>query len=516
MGCIPSVPVESSSGSAKPKSSSVPSTTNSTAAAVAPNTTATTTTTTTNRQVTTTMSSDTPVASTNAATAAATTTRPVAVAVAVAAAAAPPVLSPTVATAVEATPQPAAATVATTAPQRPAPPQRIVARNIFAKPIVQTVLTAATTAANHVTDHTHTVMTNVTNAISNLTTTAAATTTTTTSPNTSTTLPYYEKTPEITNFLLQALPRNFVFENCSTEELQQVCNSMEPYSPQGSDASGEVHTDDDDSKQQQEQQPIVIIEQGTMQADYCYIIYQGSVTYHVNQVQVGTGTVGDCFGELSLLYSAPRAATVMTQPTSSSSSSSSSSSVILYRLDQITFRTILQQQTQRRSSEQISILKRVAFLSELDDYSLHKVSAVLQTQTFTKDTVIVQKGDVANADVCYILVEGTVRCSDISIEGSNYEDITLNQCGDYFGERAILTGEPRAATVTAMSDTVLCYTMDRLTFQTVLGNYHSVIAKANDERILVRVSISLIFVFIVFLLSFINWLIVYLHAPERI
>lgn len=160
----------------------------------------------------------------------------------------------------------------------------------------------------------------------------------------------------------------------------------------------------------------------------------------------------------------------------------------LYRLDQITFRTILQQQTLNVSDEYMNLLRQVKFLADLDDYHLFKLSSVLQKHTYTKDTVIVQKGDT-DANVCYILLEGTVTCSEISLhDGScTYTDIVLSQPGDYFGERAIMTGEPRAATVTATSDhNVTCYTIDKITFDTVLGNYQSIIIKANEERMLVR------------------------------
>ena len=40
---------------------------------------------------------------------------------------------------------------------------------------------------------------------------------------------------------------------------------------------------------------------------------------------------------------------------------------------------------------------------------------------------------------------------------------------DYFGEIALLTDRPRAATVTAVSDTLKCVRLDRARFQRVLG-----------------------------------------------
>jgi cAMP-dependent protein kinase regulator len=358
-------------------------------------------------------------------------------------------------------------------------PQRQPARNIFAKPLLlQNVMTAATNTATNTATTAQQHVQKITQAFGTMMTTAAATTTTTLSGKMNQKLPYYEKSSAIKTFLMKALATNFVFEHCTEQEIQQLCDSMEPYPvPIGT----------------------TIIQQGEPIGDYFYIIYEGTVTFIVDQVTVGTASSGQQFGELSLLYSAPRAATVIATSAASSSATDSNNQettpmIQLYRLDQITFRTILQQQTLNVSDEYMNLLRKVKFLADLDDYDLYKLSSVLQKHTYTKDTVIVQKGDTV-ANVCYILLEGTVTCSEISVnDGScTYSDMVLSQPGDYFGERAILTGEPRAATVTATTDHVTCYTIDKLTFDTVLGNYQSIIIKANEERLLVRVCVYLVY-----------------------
>jgi hypothetical protein len=61
--------------------------------------------------------------------------------------------------------------------------------------------------------------------------------------------------------------------------------------------------------------------------------------------------------------------------------------------------------------------------------------------------------------------------------------IIILTLGDYFGERALLTGEPRAATVTAKTD-VKVMALDRLSFNALLGPLKDVLDNNMNLRIL--------------------------------
>jgi cGMP-dependent protein kinase len=96
--------------------------------------------------------------------------------------------------------------------------------------------------------------------------------------------------------------------------------------------------------------------------------------------------------------------------------------------------------------------------------------------------VIIKKG--AEGNVFYMVKEGTVSVTDM---GAQFSDHTLT-VGAYFGERALLTGEPRAATITAQTP-VLLMALDREAFTTLLGPLKDVLDHNMNMRILSSVKL---------------------------
>jgi cAMP-dependent protein kinase regulator len=78
-----------------------------------------------------------------------------------------------------------------------------------------------------------------------------------------------------------------------------------------------------------------------------------------------------------------------------------------------------------------------------------------------KDEVIIKKDE--QGDVFYILMEGEA----VATLDDQKPVMTYKQ-GDYFGELALLRGEPRAANVIATCDSKLIY-LDRESFSRLLG-----------------------------------------------
>ena len=135
-----------------------------------------------------------------------------------------------------------------------------------------------------------------------------------------------------------------------------------------------------------------------------------------------------------------------------------------------------------QSAEQkLDLLKKVNFLKDMEVFDLQKLSSAMKAVPFEPNDYLVKKGEAG--DAFFLIQEGEVKVTDISVGGTNFEDASLGE-GDYFGERALITSEPRAANVIGVTKGI-AMSIDKDTFELVLGNLHDLIAKAQDKRTLV-------------------------------
>jgi len=243
----------------------------------------------------------------------------------------------------------------------------------------------------------------------------------------------------------KALKKNFVFSDLGTNELLPFMEAFERCTFK----AGEV-----------------IITQGD-KGDYFYIIYHGKVVFDVNGKKVGKAGKGNSFGELALLYTCPRAATVTAYK-----------DVTLFRVDQNTFRYILQNQTKKSLQEKLDLLRGIEFFSQLSNYDLEKLSNVMVPVVFSPGDYLVRKGEMGNE--FYVIQEGEILITDISVGSTTYADQKLGP-GDYFGERSLTTLEPRAANAVASTYGV-AFSIDGPTFQRKLGEISDLIQRAQDSR----------------------------------
>jgi len=265
--------------------------------------------------------------------------------------------------------------------------------------------------------------------------------------------PSYPKSRAQRDFIKEAILGNFVFSNLDKAELNVMLDAFEKVAFNKND---------------------LVITEGE-EGDYYYVIEEGTVQFSVHGKDVGVAKRGDTFGELALLYSAPRAATCKAL----------SDTNILFRVDQKTFRHILQSKTENADKIKRDLIKNLDLFKDLDSSDLNRLADNMVPRTFKEGETIFKKGSVG--DQFYVIQEGTVKVTEISAGGKTYEDMELD-AGDYFGERALILKEPRAATCTAGTDLV-ALSVDSDTFKLVMGNLDELAMRKFDKRKLLGIEI---------------------------
>jgi CRP/FNR family cyclic AMP-dependent transcriptional regulator len=98
------------------------------------------------------------------------------------------------------------------------------------------------------------------------------------------------------------------------------------------------------------------------------------------------------------------------------------------------------------------LLAQVSIFEQLDGESLEQLSALLRTRRYAKGEVIFHQGDVGTA--LYIIRKGEVAIRLSSPDGKEVILALLDR-GDFFGELALLDGEPRSTDAVAREETDL-------------------------------------------------------------
>lgn len=133
-------------------------------------------------------------------------------------------------------------------------------------------------------------------------------------------------------------------------------------------------------------------------------------------------------------------------------------------------RLVLAEDAARRASlaaeeqaRRLRALSRVPLFATLSDDEKQIVSGHLVHAPFLAGDVVTRKGAVAHW--LYLVINGQAEIVD-ELNGKRTRVATLGP-GDIFGERGMLTGEPRSATVCAVTD-LECYRLDKEGFQGVI------------------------------------------------
>uniref|UniRef100_A0A671YRM0 cAMP-dependent protein kinase type II-alpha regulatory subunit n=1 Tax=Sparus aurata TaxID=8175 RepID=A0A671YRM0_SPAAU len=192
-----------------------------------------------------------------------------------------------------------------------------------------------------------------------------------------------------------------------------------------------------------------VIDQGD-DGDNFYVIERGVYDIVVKGTCVGQYNNKGSFGELALMYNTPRAATI-----------AATTEGALWGLDRATFRRLIVKNNAKKRRMYECFIESVPLLKSLEVSSL--VIGFLDSPL---------AGD--KAECFYIVESGEVKImmkSKTKADHADNAEVELTRCsrGHYFGELALVTNKPRAASAYAVGD-VKCLVIDIQAFERLLGS----------------------------------------------
>ena len=113
--------------------------------------------------------------------------------------------------------------------------------------------------------------------------------------------------------------------------------------------------------------------------------------------------------------------------------------------------------------DRVLFLRKVPLFAELPPPDLQPIAAIAEEHAFTDGDTIVQQGDVG--DAMHIIVDGDV--SVIVDDGHGARTVATRSTGDVVGEMALITNEPRIASLIA-GDRVRVLSIGRPQFESIL------------------------------------------------
>ena len=130
---------------------------------------------------------------------------------------------------------------------------------------------------------------------------------------------------------------------------------------------------------------------------------------------------GEGFGELSLMYGKPRAATIKAETDGA-----------LWAINRIAFRACMMKRNSH--TDLIQILKKVEILKPLTIPQMQRLCDLFAEETYESGDFIVKQGE--EGENVYIVEEGNCVCTKVE----DNKEVEMMRLGpnDYFGERALM------------------------------------------------------------------------------
>ncbi|KAL3877805.1 hypothetical protein ACJMK2_035452 [Sinanodonta woodiana] len=199
-----------------------------------------------------------------------------------------------------------------------------------------------------------------------------------------------------------------------------------------------------------------IIREGDAGQDL-YVAADGEFEVLKDGTTLGKMAAGRVFGELAVLYNCTRTASVRAV-----------TDVRVWVLDRRVFQTIMMKTGLQRQEENMKFLKSVPLLKSLPSEKLSKLADVLDLDFYHEGDYIIREG--STGDAFFIINQGEVKVTQKISGFEEPQEVRKLKRGDYFGEKALLSEDRRTANVIALAPGVECLTLDRNSFNALIGN----------------------------------------------
>ncbi|KAF7255978.1 hypothetical protein EG68_07136 [Paragonimus skrjabini miyazakii] len=248
----------------------------------------------------------------------------------------------------------------------------------------------------------------------------------------------HPKTEEQKKNLLESVRQILLFRCLDEDDRLDVVDAM---------FERRVHPDEDVITYGEPGDNFYIIESGTYDI---YVKIEDQLTKVTQYIDKGS------FGELALMYNTPRAATIRAVTEG-----------VLWAMTRETFRSIVLSKAFKKRKLYERLLDSVDLLQALSSYERISLADALYTKVVEKGDPVFLQGDVGNE--MYFIESGSVVVK-METDGDPPETVELCSLGQYkyFGELALLTKKPRAASVYTLERTRLAV-LEVDSFERILG-----------------------------------------------
>ena len=193
-----------------------------------------------------------------------------------------------------------------------------------------------------------------------------------------------------------------------------------------------------------------------------FIIKEGEIAVEIDGNEKKRVAKGGNFGELALLYNAPRSASIKTL-----------TDCEFWAIDRSTFKSVVSEVTTKQFKENREFLEKVPFFDSMTEKQKESIAGALVPQVFRKGENIISEGDAASS--YYIIYSGTAECVK---GGKVLRELKKHES---FGEQALYQSGHRTLTVRA-GDECRCLALSRGDLQEILGNEIQKVIQGNWSR----------------------------------